>query len=315
MTTITMNGDYSITADFQIHVDPMISAGISHTVGLKSDGTVMATTITDPYAESGQSNVGAWTDIIQVDAGDHHTVGLRSDGSVVATEVIDYPLLEEYGVSDVGSWTDIIQVAAGTWHTVGLKSNGTVVATGSEAVNSWTDIIQVAAGQHHIVGLRSDGTVVATPIADAYLDCGQSDVGGWTDIVQVAAGWWNTVGLKDDGTVVATPITNPDHDCGQSDVGGNDWQHIVEVDGGALHTVGRVHYASSGPPPYIISKVVAAGWNRDHQCDVDGWVLLTQIAAGYAHTVGLNPDGTVVVVGCTADDRGQCNVGGWDLDS
>jgi hypothetical protein len=312
ITTITMNGDYSITANFQIGLEnPMIAAGASHTVGLKTDGTVVATAITDPLYDHGQSDVGGWTDIIQVDAGVDHTVGLRSDGTVVATEIIDYPFLEEFGLSDVDSWTDIIQVAAGAWHTVGLRSDGTVVATGlssiCEDVDSWTDIIQVAAGEYHIVGLRSNGTVVAA--GDNDYDRGQFNVDSWMDIVQVAAGWWNTVGLKSDGTVLAVG----DNDSGQCNVDG--WTHIVEVDGGALHTVGRVLYSSGGSPPMIISKVVSTGWNRDYQCDVDGWTLLTQIAAGYNHTVGLKSDGTLIVVGCTWDDRGQCNVGGWDLDS
>ena len=39
-TTITMNGDYFITPNFG--VNPMVAAGYSHTVGLKSDGTVVA---------------------------------------------------------------------------------------------------------------------------------------------------------------------------------------------------------------------------------------------------------------------------------
>jgi len=38
-TTITMNGDYSITAYF---ITPMMSAGAMHTVGIRSDGTVVA---------------------------------------------------------------------------------------------------------------------------------------------------------------------------------------------------------------------------------------------------------------------------------
>jgi len=40
-TNITMNGDYFITANFVEYI-PMVSAGYSHTVGLKTDGTVVA---------------------------------------------------------------------------------------------------------------------------------------------------------------------------------------------------------------------------------------------------------------------------------
>ena len=53
---------------------------VGHTIGLKSDGTVVAV----GYNGSGQLNVGSWTDIVQVAAGGEHTVGLKSNGTVVA---------------------------------------------------------------------------------------------------------------------------------------------------------------------------------------------------------------------------------------
>ena len=117
-----------------------VSAGGSHTVGLKSNGTVVGV----GYNYWGQLNVGSWSNIVQVAAGHQHTVGLRSNGTVV-------------GVGDnsgdqvnVGSWTNIVQVAAGANHTVGLKTDGTVVAVGNSEsypnVSSWSNIVQVAAG-------------------------------------------------------------------------------------------------------------------------------------------------------------------------
>ena len=57
-----------------------ISAGYEHTVGLKSDGTVVAV----GGNEDGQCNVQNWTDIVAISAGNKHTVGLKSDGTVVA---------------------------------------------------------------------------------------------------------------------------------------------------------------------------------------------------------------------------------------
>ena len=58
-----------------------VAAGGTHTVGLRADGTVIATGGND----YGQCNVGGWTDIVAIDAGRFHTVGLRADGNVVAT--------------------------------------------------------------------------------------------------------------------------------------------------------------------------------------------------------------------------------------
>ena len=98
-----------------------VSAGISHTVGLKADGSVVAAGST----ASGKSDVGGWENIVQVSAGSSHTVGLKEDGSVVAVGS------NTAGQLNVGGWENIVQVSAGSTHTVGLQADGSVVAVGS----------------------------------------------------------------------------------------------------------------------------------------------------------------------------------------
>lgn len=100
-----------------------VAAGRIHTVGLRSDGTVVAC----GYNEYGQCDVSEWTDVVAVAAGRIHTVGLKSDGTVVACGQ------NASGQCDVSSWTDIVAVAANGFHTVGLKSDGMVVACGSNS--------------------------------------------------------------------------------------------------------------------------------------------------------------------------------------
>jgi alpha-tubulin suppressor-like RCC1 family protein len=227
ITTIVMNGDYSITANFGFEYTPMVAAGYYHTVGLKSDGRVVAVGI-NSY---GECDVGQWTDIVQVGAGGAmngaHTVGLESDGTVVAVG------WSGYGQCNVGGWTDITQVSAGHGHTVGLRKDGTVLAVGDTLegqcnVGGWTDITQLSAGYGHTMGVRSDGTVAAV----GWTGYGQCNVGGWTDIIQIAAGRLHTVGLRSDGSVVAVG----DNEFGQCSVG--DWTDIVGVAAGGYHTVG-----------------------------------------------------------------------------
>ena len=60
-----------------------ISGGFFHTVGIRNDGTVVATAITTEGSGSGQSDVSGWRGIVAVSAGGYHTVGLRSNGRVV----------------------------------------------------------------------------------------------------------------------------------------------------------------------------------------------------------------------------------------
>ena len=285
-TTFTMPAQaVTVTARFE-GINFIISAGERHTVGLKSDGTVVA--VGD--SGHGQCNVGSWTNIVQVAAGDYRTVGLKSNGTVVAVGANDY------GECNTGGWTNMVQVSTGGYHTVGLRSNGTVAAVGDNGigqcnVGSWTNIVQVAAGLYHTVGVKSDGTVVAV----GYNDQGQCNVGSWTNIVQVAAGLYHTVGVKSDGTVVAVGYNNH----GQCNVGG--WTDIIHVAAGWYHTAGT---KSDG-------TVVAVGPNWWDMCNVSSWADIVQVGAGAYHTVGVNSDGTVVAVG--ANLWGQCYVGDWDL--
>jgi hypothetical protein len=283
-TTIVMNGDYDIVANFEC--TPMVAAGWYHTVGLKADGTMVA--VGGNYW--GQLDVGNWTDIVNIAAGGSHTVGTRSDGTVVAVG------RNEEQQCNVGNWSDIIQVAAGIYYTVGLRSDGTVVAVGDNSegqcdVGGWTDIVQVAAGGAHTVGVKADGTVVAVGDNSE----GQCGVGGWTDVVQVAAGDFHTVGLKSNGTAIAVGYCY----FGECNVGG--WTGIIQIAAGAYHTVGL---STDG-------SLVAVGNSLYEKCDVGGWTDITQVAAGLEHTVGVKANGIVVAVG--DNHYGQCNVGGWDL--
>ena len=109
-----------------------VSIGYSHFVGLKKDGTVVATGENDV----GECNIDDWNNIVDIRCGYYYTVGLKSDGTVVATG------LNSYGQCNVEDWKDIIAISVGDSHTVGLKSDGTIVAVGANDsgqcnVNNW----------------------------------------------------------------------------------------------------------------------------------------------------------------------------------
>ena len=194
------------------------------TVGLKSDGTVVAT----GRIEYGQCDVSDWTDVVAIACSNDHTVGLKSDGTVVA---VGY---NKDCRCNVSGWTDVVAVACSGSHTVGLKFDGTVVAAGDNKdgqcdVSDWTDVVAIACGGYkQTVGLKSDGTVVAV----GYNKGGQCDVSDWTDVVAIACGSDHTVGLKSDGTVVAAGH----NEYGQYDV--SDWTDVVAVACSGYQTVG-----------------------------------------------------------------------------
>ena len=283
----------------------MVAVGYQHTVGLRADGTVVATGKND----SGQCSVSGWKGIAAIAVGADHTVGLKADGTVVATGK------NEDGQCSVSGWKGIVAIAVGFDHTVGLKADGTVVAVGKNGVlfsggnweedgrcdvSDWKEIIAIAAGGNHTVGLKSDGTVVAV----GYNEYGQCDVSGWKEIVAIAADEVHTVGLKKDGTVVVAG----NNGSGQCDV--SDWRGIAAIAAGTNHIVGL---KTDG-------TVVAVGYNMFGQCEVSGWKEIVAIDAGPFHTVGLRADGTAVAVGQNEAYNfewnrkvidGRCNISGW----
>ena len=263
-----------------------ICAGSNHTVGLRLNGTVIAT----GDNSEGQCNVSDWWDVIAICAGWNHTVGLQSDGTVIATGS------NRDGKCNVTDWRNVIAIYATTYHTVGLQSDGRVVAVGYNKhgqcnVSNWRDITAICAQSQHTVGLRSNGTVVAV----GYNVDGRCNVTDWRDIKAICAGGFHTVGLRSDGTVIVTG-SNTDGKCNVTD-----WRNVIAICAGDNHTVGL---RSDG-------TVVATGENRSGQCNVSAWRSIIAICAGGNHTVGLRSDGTVVATG--ENCSGQCNVSDWRL--
>lgn len=272
-----------------------LAAEGTHTLGLKTDGTVIAA----GSNISNKTDVQEWTDIIDIAAGGEHSVALKADGTVVAVGA------DSWNQCQVEEWTDIVDIIAKDDRTIGLKADGTIEETGymgyelrglytgnGSRVNRavWNNLVAIATGSQTVIGLKSDGTVVA--VGDN--EDGQCDVETWTDIVAIAAGYSHTVGLKSDGTVVAA---GSNRHYGECDVG--DWTNIVAVATGHFHTVGL---KSDG-------TVVATGLNADGQCEVGQWTDIVAIAAGSYYTLGLKSDGTVVAAG--DNFVGQSDVKGW----
>lgn len=259
-----------------------LSAGDNFTLGLKMDGTVVATGCNT----EGQCDVSAWNNVVAVSCGRWHSVGLKSDGTVLAAGD------NVFGQCDVESWNDVRCVSAGDSHTVGLLPDGTVLATGDNDdsqcnVADWSNIVAVSAGGFHTVGLKADGTVVATGNSD-FMQC---SVGGWTDIVAIFAGEFDTMGLKADGTVVTTDQYD------RSEVSG--WADTVAIAVGSSHMLGVKADGS----------VVSAGTNENGERNVSDWSDIVAASAGYKFSVGLKSDGTAVSAG--NNDEGQLNVESW----
>ncbi len=189
----------------------------------------------------------------------------------------------------------IVQISGGENNTVALKSDGTVWIWGdneygqlgestimssgiptqvkdSTGTGYLTNIVQTSAGDEHIVALKSDGTVWAwgrnylgelgngTTI-EARLPVQVKDPSGTeylTGIKQISTGSSSTFALKNDGTVWAWGYNE-----------GN---------------LGDGKYQTSRKLPVQVKDYLGTGYLTD----------ITQIVAGYRHTVALKSDGTVL---------------------
>ena len=170
-----------------------IAAGGSHTLALKSDGTVWAWgdngyghlgdgTTTERYTPV---QVSGLTGVIAISAGGYHSAALKSDGTVWAWGWNCEGQLGNGTTSDVNPFpvqvsglTAVKAIAAGANYSKALKSDGTVWAWG--------------AGYY---GQLGDGTTVSkyTPV----------QVSGLTGVAAIGSGEYqfHSIALKSDGTV------------------------------------------------------------------------------------------------------------------
>lgn len=257
-----------------------ISAGLMHSLGVKSYGAVVAWGDT-AYAQGNIPSPNV--DFIGVAAGGYHSLGLKADGTVVAWGD------NTYGQGAIPTPnSDFVAVSAGELGSVGLKSTGAVEVWGDTTYGQGviptpnSDFIQVSAGAYHVLGLKANGTVVAWGRNNDF----QCDVPAPnSDFTAVAGGASHSLGIKANGTVVAWG----DNSFLQCDVPTPN-SRFVAVSAGGRHSLGL---KSDG-------TVVAWGDNSYGQCTIPTPNTdFVAISAGGRHSIGLKADGTVI---CWGDD-------------
>ena len=180
-----------------------IAAGGSHSLALKSDGTVLAwgnnnsgqlgdTTLTDHPSPAPVSGLGAGSGVIAIAAGTSFSMALTSNGTVWAwgnnasgqlgdgTAPTDHTAPVQ--VSGLGAGSNVVQIVAGDAFAVALKSDGTILAWGNNAS-----------------GELGDGTAPTDHITPVSV----SGITGSSGVVAISAGFTHVIARTSAGTYYA----------------------------------------------------------------------------------------------------------------
>ena len=247
-----------------------VSAGGSHTCGVKADGKIVCWGNDD----HGQSTPPAGT-FRQVSAGESHTCAINADRKVNC-----------WGSNSRGKSTPpagtFQQVSAGSDHTCGVHAKGYAVCWGEYHVSrvpvlqSGT-LEQVSTGSHHTCGVWANGWAFCWG-TDLYGEVTSSP----GTFQQVSAGLAHTCGVKTDGSLSCWGDNREGQAMPQ-------WETFQQVSSGALSTCGVKtdgRLACWGLHPYKMPSGIFA-----------------QVSVGGLHACGVKTDGRVICWGNNRDGQ------------
>jgi hypothetical protein len=264
-------------------VTALVSAGGSHTCGLKSDGHLLC------WGNDSNSQVSHAPPITftQVSAGDAHTCALKDDGTAAC-----------WGNGQSTPPTDTLKmISAGLEHNCAIKTNGTEICWGAgndgQTAQQAGTFTQISAGGFHTCGIKNDGTAI----------CWGNNIAGQTaqqagTFTQISAGGFHTCGLRSSGAVECWGQASD----GQTTVVDGTYK---QVSAGAYHTCGlktdgtiacwgKNTNGQATAPAGTFTQVSAGG---AHSCAVDtaggfrcwGWNQFGQAESRYKPTITTQP--------------------------
>ncbi len=251
----------------------VLAVGFFHTVGLRSDGAVLAC----GDNSFGQCGVQGWHDVVAVAAGAYHTLALHRDGHVSAVG------RNREGQCEVKSWENVTAIAAANYGSFALTKDGTVLCTknfGYTPPASWNGLDSLCAGSFNCGALRRGEALLYPALPGEPLP---------GELVELCVATGCAVGLLPDGRLAGQGREFPE------------WSDLLTVSLSDSCLLGLKEDGS----------VLASFFHEDAAIDFSSVRDAVAIAAGGTHFAFLLRDGTVLCFG--EDGRGQTETEGWVL--
>lgn len=268
-----------------------VAGGISHSLALQENGTVIAWGV----GNDGQTNVPPTLGrAVGIGSGSRHSVALLADGTLAAWGKY-YNGSSWVNMEVPAGLRDVVAVSAGGCHCLALRSDGSVVALGAYGEGSsatpattppgLSNVVAVASGEHYSLALRADGTVAAWGYPYSGLGYVPADL---SNVVAIAAGAWQGLALRANGTVAswgAPTAPASKAPAGLSNVvavaAGADHSLVLRSDGSVLAWGGSGYGQTN--VPVALSNVVVIAAGGSHSLAVAG------LPGGLAAPAGVGP--------------------------
>lgn len=198
-----------------------ISSSSNSVVGLKKDGTVVATG--DNY--EGKLNTQEWSKIVQVEAGVWGTFAVRENKTLVYAGKLPENQKENF---EKHQWNNL-KAIEGNWDLIGIDKDGNILSTIGDAFSKLTDIKQVALSNagDEIAFLDENGVATVYSLyGDRFLEK------TWTDIQQITYYYSNLILLDFEGKILTSDSFSEFN-----------LKNIVAISGGAaVDREGKLHF-------------------------------------------------------------------------